>query len=385
MGRYTNPRDVYFGAGAISELSVLRGRRKAVIVTGGASMRRIGALDKLEKVLQSSGMETSLYEGIEPDPSVETVEKGAEFLKKEKPDVIAAIGGGSAIDAAKAMWVMYEHPELSFEDIVKPFSLPPMRGKAIFAAIPSTSGTASEVTAFSVITDRKTNIKYPLADFEMTPDIAVLDTDLTVSMPPELCANTGLDALTHSIEAYVASARSAFTDAMALESIVIIFEYLQESYRGKREAREMLHIAQCMAGMAFSSALLGIAHSLAHKTGAVFSIPHGMCNAILLPSVIEYNAQVVSGRYACIARRLGLCGGTDKLLAERLIAEVKRLRTLLNVPSSYKEAGVAEELFLREKERIVKNAMLDPCTACNPRPITEGEMLLLLEHAYYGK
>ncbi|MDD2648630.1 MAG: iron-containing alcohol dehydrogenase [Eubacteriales bacterium] len=385
MGRYTNPRDVYFGAGAISELSVLKGRKKAVIVTGGASMRRIGALEKLQKVLEDSGIETALYEGIEPDPSVETVEKGAKFLEKENPDVIAAIGGGSAIDAAKAMWVMYEHPGLTFEEIVKPFALPPMRGKAIFAAIPSTSGTASEVTAFSVITDRKTNIKYPLADFGMTPDIAVLDTDLPVSMPFDLCANTGLDALTHSIEAYVASARSPFTDAMALESIVIIFENLLESCNGDRSAREMMHIAQCMAGMAFSSALLGIAHSLAHKTGAMFSIPHGMCNAILLPHVIEFNEKEAEARYAVIARRLGLAGGTDRLLVKNLISEIIKLRTLADVPSSYKEAGVSEELFIREKENIVKNAIQDPCTGCNPRSITESEMLSLLERAYYGK
>lgn len=212
------------------------------------------------------------------------------------------------MDAAKAMWVFYEYPEKTFDDIKEPFSLPRLRTKAIFVAVPSTSGTASEVTAFSVITDYSTGIKYPLADFEITPDVAVLDTDIPQTMPKTLTAHTGMDALTHAIEAYVATARSEFSDPLALQAISSVFDNLIDSYHGDKEARGAMHIAQCLAGMAFSNALLGIAHSLAHKTGAIFHIPHGCCNAILLPSVIQFNSRVCMSRYAQIARALGLPG-----------------------------------------------------------------------------
>ena len=292
MSRFTLPRDIYYGPGALDELKVLAGHKKAMIFTGGSSLRRGGFLQKTEEVLKAAGLETALFEGIEPDPSIETVMKGAQAMREFEPDVIVAIGGGSPIDAAKAMWVFYEHPDKTFEDIKTPFTMPKLRNKAIFVAIPSTSGTASEVTAFSVITDYSSGIKYPLADFEITPDIAVLDTDIPLTMPPKLTAHTGMDALTHALEAYVATARSDFSDALALKAIGDIFDSLLDSYHGDKEARGKMHIAQCLAGMAFSNALLGIAHSLAHKTGAVFHIPHGCCNAILLPSVIQYNSRV---------------------------------------------------------------------------------------------
>ena len=210
MSRFTLPRDIYYGPGALDELKVLAGHKKAMIFTGGSSMRRGGFLQKTEEVLKAAGLETALFEGIEPDPSIETVMKGAQAMREFEPDVIVAIGGGSPIDAAKAMWVFYEHPDKTFEDIKTPFTMPKLRNKAIFVAIPSTSGTASEVTAFSVITDYSSGIKYPLADFEITPDIAVLDTDIPLTMPPKLTAHTGMDALTHALEAYVATARSDF-------------------------------------------------------------------------------------------------------------------------------------------------------------------------------
>ena len=219
MSRFTLPRDIYYGPGALDELKVLAGHKKAMIFTGGSSMRRGGFLQKTEEVLKAAGLETALFEGIEPDPSIETVMKGAQAMREFEPDVIVAIGGGSPIDAAKAMWVFYEYPEKTFEDIKTPFTMPKLRNKAIFVAIPSTSGTASEVTAFSVITDYSSGIKYPLADFEITPDIAVLDTDIPLTMPPKLTAHTGMDALTHALEAYVATARSDFSDALALKAI----------------------------------------------------------------------------------------------------------------------------------------------------------------------
>lgn len=279
MARFTLPRDIYFGSGAISELKNLKGHKKAFIVTGGHSMRKTGFLEKTENVLKEAGMETLIYEGVEPDPSIERVYDGAKAMREFQPDVIVAIGGGSPMDAAKAMWVFYEYPEKTFEDIKDPFTMPKLRQKAIFVAIPSTSGTASEVTAFSVITDYSTNIKYPLADFEITPDVAVLDSDIAMTMPKKLTAHTGMDALTHAIEAYVACNRSDFSDPLALQAISDIFDSLLDSYNGDAKAREKMHTAQCLAGMAFSNALLGIAHSIAHKTGAVFDLPHGLCHA----------------------------------------------------------------------------------------------------------
>lgn len=384
MARFTLPRDIYYGAGAISELNVLKGHKKAMIFTGGSSMKRGGFLQKVEDVLHEIGIETQLFEGIEPDPSIETVFRGAEAMRAFEPDVIVAIGGGSPIDAAKAMWVFYEHPEKTFEDIKDPFTIPVLRNKAIFVAIPSTSGTATEVTAFSVITDYKTDIKYPLADFEITPDIAILDTDIPLTMPKKLTAHTGMDALTHAIEAYVATARSNFSDALALQAISDIYDSLVASYYGDKAAREKMHIAQCMAGMAFSNALLGIAHSLAHKTGAVFHIPHGCCNAILLPSVIEFNAKVCAERYAAIARHIGLPGKTDEQLTNALVDSVKALNKKLEIAQTYKENGVSEELLNEHADAIAANAVLDPCTSSNPRKIDKEQMKQVLLCAYYG-
>ena len=385
MARFTLPRDIYFGPNAISELKNLKGHKKAYIITGGSSMRKGGFLEKVERVLHSIQIETKIYEGVEPDPSIETVFKGAKEMQDFGPDVIIAIGGGSPMDAAKAMWVFYEYPEKNFGDIKDPFTMPKLRQKAIFVAIPSTSGSASEVTAFSVITDYSTNIKYPLADFEITPDIAILDTDIPLTMPKSLTAHTGIDALTHAIEAYVASERTDFSDTLAIKAISDIYDSLVDSYNGDKEARATMHIAQCLAGMAFSNALLGIAHSLAHKTGAVFDLPHGCCNAILLPTVIQFNSRVCLERYADIARAVGLPGATDKQLTNSLVKSVRDLNQRLGIPLTYRESGVSEELFYRNIDNIAGNALTDPCTSSNPRKITLDEMKRVLECAYTGK
>lgn len=385
MPRFTLPRDIYYGSGAISELKNLKGCKKAFIVTGGTSMQKNGFLKKTQDVLKSIGMEVALFEGVEPDPSIETVFKGAEAMSEFQPDVIVSIGGGSPIDAAKAMWVFYEYPDKTFDDIKNPFTMPKLRKKAIFVAIPSTSGTATEVTAFSVITDYSTDIKYPLADFEITPDIAILDTDIPLTMPKKLTAHTGMDALTHAIEAYVATARSEFSDPLAMKAISDIYDNLLDSYNGDPEARSKMHIAQCLAGMAFSNALLGIAHSLAHKTGAVFEIPHGCCNAILLPAVIQYNSRVCMDRYAQIARNLGLPGNTDKQLTDSLVCSIKELNKKLGIAQTYKDNGISEELFLNKADTIAENAALDPCTGSNPRPTDAQNMKKVLYCAYYGE
>ena len=385
MARFTLPRDIYFGKDAISELKNLKGHKRAIVVTGGSSMKRGGFLQRVENVLKETGLEVQLFEGVEPDPSIETVFRGAKAMQEFQPDVIVSIGGGSPIDAAKAMWVFYEYPDLTFDDIKDPFSMPQLRKKAIFVAIPSTSGTATEVTAFSVITDYSTHIKYPLADFEITPDIAILDTNIPLTMPKKLTAHTGMDALTHAIEAYVATARSPFSDPLALKAISDIYDCIVASYHEDEEARGKMHIAQCLAGMAFSNALLGIVHSLAHKVGAQYGIPHGCCNAIMLPYVIQYNSRVCMERFADIARIMGLPGRTNEQLTNALVQSIKDLNRQLDIPLSYKEYGVSEEKFKETVDFIAQNAVLDPCTASNPRETDTANMKKVLTCTYYGE
>ena len=397
MGPFTNPRDLYFGEGARHEVKNLKGK-KAVIVTGGGSMRRGGFLQDVEDDLCDAGFEVKLIEGVESDPSVETVMKGAAVMKEFEPDWIVAIGGGSPIDAAKAMWLFYEYPDETFEEAVVPFSFPELRQKAKFCAISSTSGTATEVTAFSVITDYQKGIKYPLADFNITPDVAIVDPELTYTMPAKLCAHTGMDALTHAIEAYVSTASSMFTDANALHAIREIVEWLPKSYQGDHEARAHMHEAQCIAGIAFSSGLLGIVHSMAHKTGAAYSgdhIIHGCANAMYLGKVIQFNAKVPAAktRYAYIAKEiLHLAGETEDELVEALVQEIRDLNDKLDVPQGIKNYGQygvkADESiidyaeFEAKKSEVAANALLDACTLSNPRKPTQEEMEQLLECVY---
>ncbi len=385
MFRFTLPRDIYVGYGAIEKLEVLKGHKKAFICTGGNSMRRGGFLQKTEKALNDAGIETRIMDGIDPDPSIETVKKGALLMEEFQPDVIVAIGGGSPIDAAKAMWVFYEYPELTFDDIKEPFSLPPLRNKAIFVAIPSTSGTATEVTAFSVITDYSTGIKYPLADFNLTPDIAILDMDIPLTMPKKLTAHTGMDALTHATEAYVSKFANPFTDPLAKQAVSDIFDSLIASYHEDKEARGKMHIAQCLAGMAFSNGLLGITHSIAHKIGAIFHIPHGCANAILMPYVIQFNKKECLARYADLARVIGLPGRTDDQLVNAYEEAIRQLNREMDIPLSIKDYGVPEELYLEHKDAIAHNAVLDACTPENPRVVDDELMGRILECAYYGK
>ena len=388
MSRFTLPRDIYYGKGSIDELKNLK-VKKAIVVVGGGSMKRFGFLDKVVNNLHEAGIETMLFEGVEPDPSVETVMKGAKAMQEFQPDWIVSIGGGSPIDAAKAMWAFYEYPDTKFEDLITPFGFPTLRQKAKFLAIPSTSGTATEVTAFSVITDYHKGIKYPLADFNITPDVAIVDPDLAETMPPKLTAHTGMDALTHAIEAYVSTLNSPFTDPLALKAISMVFEYLPDSYNGNMAAREQMHYAQCLAGMAFSNALLGIVHSMAHKTGAAYStghIPHGCANAIYLPYVIQYNAKDATAkkRYAAIAKSVGLAGNTDDELVAALCAKIDDYNVKLNIPKTLKDFGINEAEFLEKLPEVAANAVGDACTGSNPRSITPAQMEQLLKATYYG-
>ncbi len=386
MARFTLPRDLYFGKGSLEALKTLKGKR-AIIVVGGGSMKRFGFLDRVIGYLSEAGIETSLFENVEPDPSVETVMRGAEAMREFEPDWIVSIGGGSPIDAAKAMWAFYEYPETTFEQLITPFSFPELRQKAKFVAIPSTSGTATEVTAFSVITDYATGVKYPLADFNITPDIAIVDPDIAQTMPKTLTAHTGVDALTHAIEAYVSTLHSPFTDPLALRAIQMVFEYLEDSFNGCAQAREQMHYAQCMAGMAFSNALLGIVHSMAHKTGAAFStghIPHGCANAIYLPYVIRFNKPNAAERYAEIARFIGLDGRDDDELTEKLCAKIEGLNKSLGIPATLREFGIGETEFNEKIARISELAVGDACTGSNPRPIVPKEMEKLFRCIYDG-
>lgn len=392
MARFTLPRDLYHGKGSLAELKNLTGK-KAVVVVGGGSMKRFGFLDKAVNYLKEAGMEVALFENVEPDPSVDTVMKGAKMMQEFEPDWIVAMGGGSPIDAAKAMWVFYEYPNTSFEDLITPFSFPTLRTKARFCAIPSTSGTATEVTAFSVITDYNKGIKYPLADFNITPDVAIVDPELAETMPQKLTAHTGMDALTHAIEAYVSTMHCDYTDPLALHAIKMIHNDLKKSYDGDMEARDRMHNAQCLAGMAFSNALLGIVHSMAHKTGAAYSgghIVHGCANAMYLPRVIQYNAKVESAavRYAEIADFINLGGNTVEEKVAALVAEIKAMNESLNIPKCIKdyEGGIIDEKeFMDKLSEVATLAIGDACTGSNPRIPSQEDMENLLKACFYGE
>ena len=399
MVRFTLPRDLYHGKGALEALKTLEGKR-AIVCVGGGSMKRFGFLDRAVSYLKEAGMEVRLFEGIESDPSVDTVMKGAAAMQEFEPDWIVAIGGGSPIDAAKAMWIKYEYPEITFEEMCKVFGIPKLRRKAHFCAISSTSGTATEVTAFSIITDYQKGIKYPIADFEITPDVAIVDPELAETMPQKLVAHTGMDAMTHAIEAYVSTAHCDYTDPLALHAIQMIQNDLVDSYNGDMAKRDAMHNAQCLAGMAFSNALLGIVHSMAHKTGAAFAdygahIIHGAANAMYLPKVIAFNAKdpAAAERYGVIADFMGLGGDTLSEKIARLIDYLRGMNDQLRIPHCIKEYGadsypcaqgfVPEEVFLERLPEIAKNAIGDACTGSNPRQPSQEEMEKLLKCCYY--
>lgn len=400
MQRFTLPRDMYHGKDALEALKTLEGKR-AIVCVGGGSMKRAGFLDKAVSYLKEAGMEVKTFEGIESDPSVDTVMRGAAVMQEFKPDWIVAMGGGSPIDASKAMWIKYEYPDITFQDMCKVFGLPKLRKKAHFCAISSTSGTATEVTAFSIITDYKLGIKFPIADFEVTPDVAIVDPALAETMPPKLVAHTGMDALTHAIEAYVSTANCDYTDALAIHAIEMIMEHLVPSYKGEMVHRDKMHNAQCLAGQAFSNALLGIVHSMAHKTGAAYAdygahIIHGAANAMYLPKVIAYNAKdpTAKKRYGVIADYMHLAAGkSDDAKVAAIIEYVRHKNDELNIPHCIKHYGkdsypceqgfVPEDVFLKTLPTVAKNAIGDACTLSNPRQPNQEEMEKLLKACYY--
>lgn len=403
------PERIYFESGSVGYLTKMPGIKRAIIVCDPA-MTDLGYLEKVMYHLHKRNeyVSTEVFSDIEPDPSFDTVMRGYRLMKQFQPDTIIALGGGSAIDAGKAMWLFYEHPDVEFEflklkfmDIRKrTYKYPKMGRKAKFVAIPTTSGTGSEVTAFAVITDKGEDIKYPLADYELTPDVAIIDVDFVMSVPPSVTADTGMDVLTHAIEAYVSVMASDYTDALALKAIQLVFRYLPKAYANGSdlEAREKMHNASCIAGMAFTNAFLGINHSLAHKLGGEFHIPHGRANAILLPYVIRYNAQtptkfaswpkyehfIAPEKYWQIARHLGLSAATAEQGVESLIGAVDELKAALNIPSTIAECGIEEQVFLAKVPLLAEKAFEDQSTISNPRMPLIGELQEIYRQAYYG-
>ncbi len=386
------PSRVYFKAGCLEfALRDLVGRKRAFVVTD-RMIAKLGMVDRVTKILTNLGITSEVFQEVKPDPALDEIEAGVEAMKRFNPDLIIALGGGSPIDAAKIMWLLYEHPQTKFEDLAMRFmdirkrisGSGELGHKAELVAIPTTSGTGSEVTPFAVVTGRD-GVKYPIADYELTPFMAIVDSDLVMDMPSGLTAASGMDAVTHALEAMVAITATEFTNGHALESLVQLFNWLPQSYRGganNREAREKVHHAATMAGMAFANAFLGVCHAMAHKLGSTFHIPHGVANGILIPHVVRFNADDAPNklpafsqygkpeakqRYARVADCLGLKGKTVDDKVEALIQALETLRKELGLPATIKEAGVNKLDFERCLDQLAENAFDDQCLGANPR------------------
>lgn len=389
------PEKIYFKYGslgvALKELKDMN-KRKAFIVTDKV-LYDLGYVDKVTSILEEIGVEFKIFYDVEPDPTLAIAKKGASEMAIFNPDTIIALGGGSPMDAAKIMWVMYEHPEVRFEDLAMRFMdirkrvypFPKMGEKAMMVSIPTSAGTGSEVTPFAVITDEKTGVKYPLADYELTPNMAIVDAELMMNMPKGLTAASGIDALTHSIEAYVSVLASEYTNGLALESIRLIFKYLPQAYNEGTtniKAREKMASASTMAGMAFANAFLGVCHSMAHKLGAEHHVPHGIANALLINEVIRFNAvdnprkqaafpqykyPNAKWRYTRIADYLQLGGNTEDEKIELLIEAIDELKAKINIPMTISETGVTKENFYATLDHMSEQAFDDQCTGANPR------------------
>lgn len=404
------PEKTYFKYGclpiALDELKDM-GKKKAFIVTDKV-LFDLGYTNKVTEVLERNGIQFKVFCDVEPDPTLRCARAGAEEMLSFNPDVVISLGGGSAMDAAKIMWVMYEHPEVEFEDLAMTFmdirkriyKFPTMGQKAMMVAIATSAGTGSEVTPFAVITDEQTGVKYPLADYELTPDMAIVDAELMMTSPKGLTACAGVDVLVHALEAYVSIMASEYTNGLALEAIRLVFKYLPDAYSEGTtnvKAREKMAHASCMAGMAFSNAFLGICHSMAHKLGAFHHLPHGMANSLLINEVIKFNscdaptkqaafAQYkypnAACRYAKVADYLGLGGNTDAEKVELLVKAIEELQRKLNMPMTIKEAGVEEDKFRADLDSMVEQAFDDQCTGANPRYPLMSELKEMYLNAY---
>lgn len=405
------PQKVYFKYGCLPvALQDLKGKKRAFIVTD-SFLFTSGYVDKITKVLEEINIDFQIFHQVKPDPTLSTINEGLKELKDFNPDVIIGLGGGSPMDAAKIMWLLYEDPSVKFEGLALRFmdirkriyDFPKMGKKAIMVAIPTTSGTGSEVTPFSIVTDDSINMKYAIADYELTPNMAIIDAEMVLNMPKGLVAAGGIDAISHSLEAIASTMSTDYTNSLALESLRVLFKYLPISYNeGAKniKAREKVHHAANMAGMAFANAFLGVCHSMAHKLGARFHIAHGVANALLLDQVIWFNANdnptkqasfpqyeypSAVSRYARVANYLGLGGNTDEEKVEKLVEAIDEMKVKLNLPKSIKEMGVNEEEFLNTLDIMSENAFDDQCTSSNPRYPLIKEIKQMYLNAYYGK
>ncbi len=403
------PEKIYFETGSIQYLEKMPDIERAFIVTD-EGMVKLGYVDKILYHLRNRRqyVHSEIFSEVESDPSFDTIMKGVEAMKNFNPDVIIAIGGGSPIDAAKGMWLLYEHPDadleglkLKFMDIRKrTYKFPKLGEKCKMVAIPTTSGTGSEVTSFAVITDKEKNKKYPLADYELTPDVAIVDPDLVMSLPKSVTADTGMDVLTHALEAYVSNMASDYTDGLSEKAVELVFKYLKEAYDDgtNKLAREKMHNASTIAGMAFTNAFLGVCHSMAHKLGAEFHLPHGRINAILLPYVVRYNSSmptkfvsfpkyeyyIADEKYYTMAKKVGLKADSKEEGINSLIEKIKEMNEHLNIPKSFKDAGIDEQEFLAKVDMLADRAFEDQCTTANPRvPLVEEIKQMMLD-SYYG-
>ena len=378
MAKFIVSKEIFHGLGSLENLKELKGK-KAVIVIGGNSVKANGSLERTENFLKEAGISSVVFSGVEADPSIETVKRGADFFTQEQPDVIVGLGGCSAIDAAKAMWVYYEYPESTLEELAAPFAVKQMRNKAYFVAVPSTSGTGTEITGLSVITDKEKGTKYPIVSHELTPDVAIVDGELCESMPAHVTANTGLDALSHGVEAYVSNIADRYNDSLAKGAIELVFENLSTAFAepNNKEVRQAMHDASCMAGMAFTNVWLGIVHSMSHQIGGTFGIPHGCGNAILMPNVTRFNSKVTN-KYEDLAALFG------KSTAEDFAQEIEALRSKVGVVDSIKEYGVSQEEWDAKLDTLTENAMKDPCTLFNPRKPKFEEIKAIYQACYNG-
>ena len=407
------PEKTYFKYGclpvALAELGEM-GKKKAFIVTDKV-LFEMGYTNKVTEVLEAQGIQYKIFSDVEPDPTLRCARAGAAEMTNFQPDVVISLGGGSAMDAAKIMWVMYEHPEVNFHDLAMTFmdirkriyKFPTMGQKAMMVAIATSAGTGSEVTPFAVITDEETGVKYPLADYELTPDMAIVDAELMMTSPKGLTACAGIDVLVHAVEAYVSVMASEYTNGLALEAIRLVFKYLPGAYNEGTtniKAREKMAHASCMAGMAFSNAFLGINHSMAHKLGAFHHLPHGMANSLVMKEVIKFNATDAptkqaafaqykypnaAWRYAKIADHLGLGGNTEAEKVELLLKAIDELQNKVNMPKTIKDAGVSEVKFFETLDEMVEQAFDDQCTGANPRYPLMKELKEMYITSYYGE
>ena len=378
MGKFTVPKELYHGLGSLENLKELKGKKAAFII-GGGSVQKNGVLERAQNYLKEVNIESVVFSGVEADPSIETVIKGAAFFTQEQPDIIIGLGGCSAIDAAKGMWIYYEYPDSKLEELKELFAVKKLRKKAIMVAIPTTSGTGTEITGLAVITDREKGTKYPIVSYELTPDMAIIDGELSASMPENVTANTGLDALSHGVEAYASNISERYSDTLAKSAIELVFKNLPTavSEGSNLEVRQAMHDASCMAGMSFNNVWLGIVHSMSHQIGGTFGIPHGCGNAILMPNVIRYNSKETD-KYTDLAKLIG------KSTAEEFAQAVSDLRQSVGVVASLKEYGIDQKEWEAKIDTLTENAMKDPCTLFNPRKPKFEEIKAILQACYDG-